>query len=801
MGEIADSMGQMGESEHMYLGTRVEQGEATDDRVTLDPDDLTTHGVIVGMTGSGKTGLGVIAVEEALLAGVPALVLDPKGDMANLCLRFPAARPEDFRLWIDPGRGASDDLIPEQLAADTATRWRQGLEDSGVTEEQRRRYADIPMTVYTPGSDTGVGLNLIGSLNVPTDLDADAAQEESSDIVSGLLTLLGIEPDPLTSREHILLTNLVLHARGAGKTLDVASLISQVQQPPLRKLGVMDLETFFPAQDRSELALRLNGLVASPTFAGWSTGQDLDIDVMLRGRDDTPRGAIISLAHLDADEQQFVVTLVLSRMISWMRTRSGTSSLRALIYMDEVFGFVPPVKKPPSKSPILTILKQARAFGVGMILSTQNPVDLDYKAISNAGTWMIGRLQTEGDKDRLLDGMKGASGNADVDTLGDRISALDKRQFLLHSTRADLPVVFATRWAMSYLSGPMTGPQIAALMQHQKDSTSVASTDDHDTAPSSESVQTGSLAADESPVAPPVAEGVAQRVVDPAASWAAALGAVSQGTRLVSYVAVRVRLRFDETRADLVHDQEFKAVMPVTTDPSDLNGMQAVDHDERDFDSQFPEGAVYVLPAAKVATKSWWNTLQRSVRDELHASHTMTLWHNKPLKLWSRPGETADDFAARCREVADQRQDEEAAELRQDYAAKSTRLQEAVDRAEDKAAQLQADVAARKSNELINIGTSILGGLLGGRKSARGVAADVRRAASRRGMTSRTKQRLETAQGEIIEAMEDLQGLQEDLAAELLDIDHRWMQDADDPRVGAAAATLTRLVHRLGTTL
>ncbi len=791
----------------LYVGTRVEDGERTTDRVVVESADLTTHGVIVGMTGSGKTGLGVVALEEALLAGIPTLVIDPKGDMANLCLRFPDLAPADFLPWMDQGAAARDGSTVEQMAADTADMWRKGLAGSGVTEAQMRALAAVPTTVYTPGASTGVGLNLVGSLSAPAGVDAASMHDEVTDIVSGLLALVGIESDPLTGQEHILLTNLIIHAWEQGHSLDMPALISQVQQPPLRKLGVMDLDTFFPAKDRMGLAMRLNGMLASPTFAAWAQGVPMDIGQMLFTAEGGPRCAVVSLAHLDDAERQFVVTLLLSRTITWMRQQSGTSSLRAMIYMDEVFGFVPPVKAPPSKQPILTILKQARAFGVGMVLSTQNPVDLDYKAISNAGTWMIGRLQTERDKDRLLEGMRSSSGTVDVDAISERISSLDKREFVLHSTRGGQPTVFGTRWAMSYLSGPMTGPQISELMADQKAALAAAgpapSAAPPAAAPATAApvaaaggtpgdgvpslppppVQSGvqstaALAADESTVAPTVPDTVVQRVLDPAASWASTVGAVPGGLRLEPYVAVRVRMTFDETKADLDHTEELEAVLPVPTEPTDVSGMQAVDYDDRDLTTAFPEGGVYVLPDARIDTKTWWSTIERSVRDDLYASREITVLHNAPLKLWSRPAETREAFELRCRAVADQREDEEAEKLRTRLETKADRVRAAIDRAQDKVAQLEEDVSTRRSSELVNIGSSILGGFLGGRKSARGVAADVRRAANKRGVTSRTKQRLETAQGEVVEGMDELAELEDELATELLDIDHRWMQAA-----------------------
>jgi DNA helicase HerA-like ATPase len=361
----------------LYLGRYLE----TNDPVIYPSDSLTTHGVIVGMTGSGKTGLGVVLLEEALLAGIPTLVIDPKGDLGNLLLTFPELRPEDFAPWVE-----GDD------AAAVATTWTEGLAGWGIGPERVAALRDAAeFTIYTPGSTSGVPLNIVGGLARPTGADgappdAETLTDEIEGFVSGLLTMVGIEADPLAGREHILLSNLIDHAWASGHDLDLATLVVQVQDPPLRKLGVYELEAFYPAKDRARLAMTLNGLLASRSFAAWAEGPDLDIDRLLRSGDGTrPACAIVSLAHLSDEERQFVVTLLLGRLITWMRRQPGTDSLRLLVYFDEVMGFVPPTAAPPAKKPILTLFKQARAFGVGMVLATQNPVDVDDKGLANAG--------------------------------------------------------------------------------------------------------------------------------------------------------------------------------------------------------------------------------------------------------------------------------------------------------------------------------------------------------------------------------------------------------------------------------
>src|SRR3954447_6308868 len=444
--------------------------ERTDALTTVASGDFTTHGVIVGMTGSGKTGLGIVLVEEALGAGVPTLLIDPKGDLTNLCLTFPNLAAADFQPWINEGDAAKAGQSVADFAAAQAKAWTDGLATWGIGPDRIAALRhSVEFTIYTPGSNAGVALNIVGSLQAPSDVtDAEVVGDEIEGFVSGLLSLIGIDADPLSSREHILLSNLILNEWTGGRSLDLPTLVGMVQQPPIRKLGVFELDQFFPPKDRTAFAIRLNGLLASPSFGAWMAGPALDISAMLKTPDGRPRCAIVTTAHLSDQERQFVTTLVLSKLVTWMRKQSGTTDLRALLYMDEVAGYLPPTAMPPTKKPIMTLMKQARAFGVGVVLSTQNPVDVDYKALSNAGTWMIGRLQTDRDKQRLVEGMSAASGGVDVESVGATISGLAKREFVLRRAGKDQPETFTTRWAMSYLRGPLTRDQIALLMADRK---------------------------------------------------------------------------------------------------------------------------------------------------------------------------------------------------------------------------------------------------------------------------------------------------------------------------------------------
>ena len=778
------------EAGHLFLGPVVDptSGDPLEgENIIYEAADFTTHGVIVGMTGSGKTGLGMVLIEEALLQGIPTLVIDPKGDMGNLLLTFPDLAPSDFRPWINEGEAQREGVTPDQLAASTAETWENGLGGSGIGKDRIARLRErADFTIYTPGSTAGVPLNVIGDLSAPAaGADEESTREEIDGLVQGLLALIGVSSDPLSGREHVLLANLIHHSWGAGVDLDLATLLAQIQDPPMRKLGVIELDTFFPPKDRTALAMKLNGLLASPSFAAWGDGVPLDIASMLESKGGKPRAAIVSIAHLSDEERQFAVTLILSKLVTWMRSQPGSADLRALVYMDEVFGFAPPTAAPPAKRPILTILKQARAFGVGMVLSTQNPVDLDYKAISNAGTWMIGRLQTERDKARLLEGMRAAGGDADIDAIGDTIGGLGKRKFLLHTTRGGAPTTFGTRWAMSYLPGPLTRDQIGVLMADQQSAAASSSagaapagTTDPVAAPAAAPAER-ELAEDESTLAPDVADGIEVAYLDPAATWSDAVGAVSGGRRLEPALAVRVRLLFDETKGDVRHESEWEAI--VSPLGSDVDGHEfiPVDYDDRDLRPSAPEGAVYMLSDAKIHTKTFFTTAQRVLKDHLYRNESITLMRNDELKLYSRIDETPEDFAKRCDRAGDDRADEEADELRTSMAKKEDKIRTAIAKAEDRVRELDSDSKDRKRNEALSGAIDVIGGLFSGRRSSRSILGGVRRASSSRRTSANASERVASAKNRLEEKLDDLEELADTLTDALYDSQDAWEEAAE----------------------
>jgi hypothetical protein len=796
-----------------FLGGQIDPAkhERTGTTEVVSSGDLTTHGVIVGMTGSGKTGLGVVVIEEALSSGVPTLLIDPKGDLTNLCLTFPNLAPTDFQPWVNEGDAQKAGQSVADFAASQATTWRDGLAGWGVGPDRLAALRSaVEFTIYTPGSGAGVGLNIVGSLAAPAaGADAEIVNDEIEGFVSGLLGLVDIEADPLASREHILLSNIIHNEWSNGRSLDLATLVGMVQSPPLRKLGVFELDQFFPPKDRMALAMRLNGLLASPSFGTWLSGQPLDISAMLRTGDGRPRCAIVTTAHLSDQERQFVTTLVLAKLVTWMRRQSGTTDLRALLYMDEVAGYLPPTAMPPTKKPIMTLMKQARAFGVGVVLSTQNPVDVDYKALSNAGTWMIGRLQTEQDKARLLDGMNAAAGGVDVAAIGDTISGLAKREFVLRRAGKDKPSVFTTRWAMSYLRGPLTRDQIATLMATQKavstatpptattsgaagDAPATTAPVDAPTAGSTAiaAAPATSLAADETSMMPEVASGVVVRFVDAAAPWITAVGGDPRSSRRSPAIVARVALRYDDDKAALVHDEEYECVVFPLGDHIDVSRAVAVDYDERDLLVQAPPGVVYALTNAAIKAKTTFTAVERDLVHHLVRSRTVEIAANPTLKLFGRPGETAEAFAGRCAAAADSAADADVAKLRDKYAAKVTRLQSAIQAAEDRAEVLDEERKGKRNEELLSTAGSILGGLLGGRRGRGGLLGRVGGAAGRRGRSNAAGARLEAAENKVLTLREQLEDVEAQLADDVTDIDAKWASAAAD--VSSLAVGLER---------
>ena len=696
-----------------YLGRPYDLAakQAKPEWLLYDSKDLVTHAVCVGMTGSGKTGLCLALLEEAAIDNIPAIIIDPKGDLGNLMLTFPSLKGEDFQPWINEDDARKKGLSSADYAEAQAELWTKGLADwqqDGARIQRLRDAADV--AIYTPGSNAGLPVSILKSFAAPAaDVreDAELLRERISTTVTSLLGLLGIEADPIQSREHILLSTILDHAWKKEEDLDLAALIQAIQSPPISKIGVMDVDSFFPSKDRFALAMKLNNLLAAPGFQAWLEGEALDIQQLLYSPSGKPQLAIFSIAHLNDAERMFFVTLLLSQMVGWMRAQSGTTSLRALLYMDEIFGYFPPVANPPSKLPLMTLLKQARAFGLGVVLATQNPVDLDYKGLANTGTWFIGRLQTERDKARVLEGLEGASTSAgkkfDRGRMEQTLAGLGNRIFLMNNVHEDEPVAFETRWCLSYLRGPLTRTQIKALMDPvrrealgEKREVSGVST-----------LNTQHSTLKSRPMLPP----------DVPQHFVPLRGSKPEGSELV-YAPMLLgasQVRFSDVKSGIDATQDVTVLAPMAEGPMTVDFDKASTTDlmvadlERDpeRDAQF-----LALPAIAGKAKSYgdWN---KEFGGWLFRTQKMELFRSPGTKDISKPGESERDFRVRLQQTGREQRDKGAEMLRQKYASKIATLQERIRRAELAREKQQAESRSSQVQAAISVGASILGAFLG----------------------------------------------------------------------------------------
>ncbi|MBM4429980.1 MAG: ATP-binding protein [Chloroflexi bacterium] len=761
-----------------YLGKlyNLAQKELQDELLLYRAKDLVTHAVCVGMTGSGKTGLCLDLIEEAAIDGIPAILIDPKGDLGNLLLTFPQLRGEDFLPWINVDEARTKGLSPEDYANQQAELWKKGLASWGQSEERiqmLREAADF--AIYTPGSSAGLPVSILASFAVPPQAvieDRDLLRERVGTTVNSLLSLMGIAADPLQSREHILLSNILDSAWRQGQDVDLGTLIQQVQKPPFAKIGVLDLESFYPAKDRFALVMSLNGLLASPGFETWLEGQPLDVDQILYTPQGKPRMAIFSIAHLSDAERMFFVSLLLNQVLGWMRTQSGTTTLRAILYMDEIFGYLPPVANPPSKQPMLTLLKQARAFGLGIVLATQNPVDLDYKALSNTSTWFIGRLQTERDKARLLDGLQGAAvttGMAfDRQNMEQTLAALGNRVFLMNNVHDDAPVTFQTRWAMSYLRGPLTREHIKDLMEDYKRVAAPAATAHPPVAPAQviSPVQPVGTPIAQAPTLPP----------DVPAYFVPSRGNAPTGSSLVYRPtllgAARIRFADTRTRVDLLQDVVFTTVLTEDPIPVNWDNAQMLSMSVADLEKTARAGARYVdLPPLASQARSY-TSWSRDFANWLYANQQLELLRSPNLGQVSKPGESERDFRIRLQLVAHERRDEAVDKLRQKYAPRITSLQNRLRTAQQKV-QREAEQARHKQMQAaMSAGTTLIGALFGG-KTSRSTLSGASTAA--RGFSQSLGQRQDVARAQDnVEALEkQLADLEAQLQADVANLEAR----------------------------
>ncbi len=754
------------EATNFYLGRLTDaQGKPTDKPLLYDPADLTTHGIVTGMTGSGKTGLCIGLLEEAALQGIPAIIVDPKGDLTNLLLHFPNLAPQDFTPWLDAEAVRRQGKTIDQAAEETAAMWKKGLSEWGIEPARILTLAEsVQFAVYTPGSDAGLPVSVLSSLEappIPWEGNREILRERISSTVTAILGLVGMDDiDPLRSREHILLANIFENAWSQGLSLNLTELILQTQNPPFEKLGAFPVENFFPEKDRNQLAILLNNILAAPGFEIWREGQPLDIPSLLYAADGRPRHAVFYLAHLPEAERMFFVTILFTAVETWMRTQAGSTSLRAILYMDEIFGYLPPVSNPPSKTILLRMLKQARAFGVGILLATQNPVDIDYKGLSNAGTWLIGKLQTDQDKQRLLDGLEGASGGTlNRRALDSMISALGKRVFVMHNVHEKQPVAFQTRWTMNYLAGPLTRSQIPALnrlvgaalsVSHPETAAKPAARPEVQPEPppgfaplpSAEATRSAQPAINQT--RPPVPSGIAEYFLPMNLSLSEAFAAAGKPLpdearqkevvyRPVLLAAARIRylerkygVDSEFVRAALVTKPDRRGVVRWEDFPYHGPSLEKIETTPAPVQASF---ALLEPPLNDVKTM---NALQRDFTDWLYRTTSIKVRANEMLKVYAGPDVSQAEFMKACAETAREARDAEVAKVTAQFDRQLKSLRDKLEREERELQMDQEELSQRKIEEIGTHAENVFGMLTGSRSS-------------RRVSTSLTKRRL-TAQ-------------------------------------------------------
>ena len=752
-----------------YLGRPydLERKQPKEGLLLYDSKDLVTHAVCVGMTGSGKTGLCITLLEEALIDGVPAIVIDPKGDLSNLLLTFPNLTPQDFQSWVNEGDAERKGLSVADFAAQQAQLWKDGLATWGQDGERIKRLRDAAeFRIYTPGSNAGTPVSILKSFDAPNETirdDNELLAERINTTATSLLGLVGIEADPIRSREHILISNILHQEWSNGRNLDIASLIQQIQSPSMTKVGVMDLDSFFPPGDRLELAMALNNLLASPSFASWMEGEPLDIQQLLYTSTGKPRLSIFSIAHLSDAERMFFVSLLLNQVLGWMRTQSGTTSLRAIVYMDEIFGYFPPVANPPAKLPLLTLLKQGRAFGLGIVLATQNPVDLDYKGLANTGTWFIGRLQTERDKARVLEGLEGiAAGTGqrfDRQEMEEILAGLSNRIFLLNNIHDDAPEVFETRWAMSYLRGPLTRAQIKVLNPRETGAT-----------PAATEVKTPT-------VVTPVAK-VAQRPILAAEITQYFIPVRSSGDATLVYHPMLLgvaEIHYSKSKTVDV-TQQVNILAAINDGPIDLDwdAAQPIDLPPGDLETEPHTEAQFTEPPAKAAKAKSYATWRKDFASWLYRTQRLGLMESPALDIASNPGETERDFRIRLNQIAREQRDQAVEKLRQKYAPKFAQLEERKRRAEQTVARETEQASSQKLQTAISFGATLLSSFMGRKRVGMGTIGRATTTARGVGRTMKESSDIGRAEESVAAVSQRLADLEAEFNAEVDALDRAY---------------------------
>jgi hypothetical protein len=775
-----------------YLGKLVDPstGKLEDDLLLYQSKNLTTHAVCVGMTGSGKTGLGIVLLEEAALNKIPAIIIDPKGDLTNLFLTFPNLSPEEFKPWVDLAEAERKGMDVDQYSDYIAKTWRDGLASWGENAERIRNFRNsVDLAIYTPASNAGIPISILSSFAAPPKeqlLDSTAVRERIQSITSSLLGLLGIDADPIKSREHILISTIILQGWQNGVDLDIAALIQQVQKPPFTKIGALDIDTFYPQKDRMGLSIALNNLLASPGFQAWMEGDPLDIQDFLFTREGAtftisseksgersstaaasrspdfsdeivkiapkgkPKLSIISIAHLSDSERMFFVTLLLNQMLTWMRRQSGTSNLRALLYMDEIFGFFPPTAAPPSKLPMLTLLKQARAFGLGVVLATQNPVDLDYKGLANCGTWFIGKLQTERDKARVLEGLKTSSiGDVDASELNKMLASTGNRTFIMRSIYEKNPILFQTRWSLSYLRGPLTLTQIATLTGNSKEKKK-----EKETTPAT---QERKAVSNSKPNAPP---GVSEFFVH------------QNNSQLPVHYEPKVvgiaKLHFVDAKMKVDTWEDIGYALPADNDGQSVDWTQGInipDLKNQMKKDPIPGSTFGELPAGLMQEKTYL-IFAKELAAVLYQSQTYTIYQTTDPNMISEAGESERDFRLRVVNEMHEKREELVKKVREKYSEKRTVLSNKIQRAQEKMTQKKQKAWLQKLQTLISFVSTLVGALFG-RHVTKGTISQTGTSLRRATQIGKDSQDATQAEQEVENYQQQLQDLDNQMNGEI----------------------------------
>jgi len=738
-----------------YLGKELEKKtmEATEALTLLKNKNFTTHAAIIGMTGSGKTGLGVGIIEEAALDNIPSIVIDPKGDMGNLCLVDATFSPEAFEPWVADEAKAKE-IDPFIYAEKISTMWKEGIESWGQTTQRAAKLQAVEKTIYTPGSSAGVAINIMSSLETPPAEvmeDSDTFSSYLKSTTTSLLSLIGINADPLDSKEYILLAQIITKAWIAGESLSIETLIGKIIKPSFKKIGVLPLEDFYPQNERFKLATKFNSLLASPSFSLWLKGDSLDVQKLLYDDKGKAKVSIFSIGHLNDDERMFFVTLLLNKYIAWMRRQSGTSALKTLLYMDEIYGFFPPTKNPPSKEPMLLLLKQARAFGVGVVLSTQNPVDLDYKGLSNIGTWFIGRLQTTQDIERVIDGLGGKVGSSynksEIKTL---LSNLKKRTFFLKSAHLDDIRLFSTRWVLSYLKGPLKRDEISALMHTQKEAQSIAT----------ESVESLSRKSTDLESYQNIDDSIPQ-YFEPD---------TTQTNSFMATLGAQATVHFYSQRKGIDENRDIVLSLPLETTQRNISWEDSQEEEEsfENYPHTPPSHAKFQLLPEVILKDRRLKGAIRELKEMLYREQHLELMRCKSPKLESKVDESLSDFTVRLKDILDDKKEIEIDKLQVRYGKKEKTLLTRLSRAKERVKKESSD----STSSMIEAGIAVLGALFG--KSS---PTKIGRAVSKGSKILKERGDMSRAEERMVAVEEDIEALEYELEDKIDELNEKYNVD------------------------